>query len=67
MGINGLLQELPCGDSKTSTCVRFKKIDLLRGRLVDIDTGTLIYVCVLRHKDVYNAGNYLPAAGEFPR
>ena len=43
MGINGFLQELPDGDSKTSACVGFEKLDLLRGRLVDINTGTLIY------------------------
>ena len=42
-------------------------LGLLRGRPVDIDTGTLIYVCALRHKDVYNAGDYLPAAAEFQR
>ena len=64
MGINGLLQELPGGDNKTSACVGFEKFDFLRGRPVDIDTVTLIYVCALRHKDEYNAGNYLPAAVE---
>ena len=50
MGINGLLQELPGGDSKTSTCVGFEELNFLRGRPVDIDTGTLIYLCALRHK-----------------
>ena len=67
MGINGLLKELPGGDTKTSTRVGFDKLALLRGRPVDIDTGTLIYTCALRHKDAFNAGDYLPAAGKFQR
>ena len=67
MGVNGLLQELPGGDIKTSARVGFEKLGLLRGRPVDTDTGTLIYVCALRHKDAYNAGDYLPAAAEFQR
>ena len=67
MSINCLLQDLPGGESKTSACVRFEKLDLLRSRPPDIDTGTLICVSALQHKDAYNVSKYLPAAGEFQR
>ena len=67
MGITGLLKELPGGDMKTSAYVGFDTLDVLRGVPVDIDTGTLIYACALRHKDAFNAGDYLPAAAEFQR
>ena len=67
MGITGILKELPGGDMKTSAYVGFDTLDLLRGVPVDIDTGTLLYACALRHKDAFNAGDYLPAAAEFQR
>ena len=44
MGINGLLQELPGGDSKTSTCVGFEKLDLLRLQ----SDSFLLFVSTLR-------------------
>ena len=57
MGITGILKELPGGDMKTSAYVGFDTLDLLRGVPVDIDTGTLLYACALRHKDAFNAGD----------
>ena len=65
MGINDLFKELPGGDIKTSVRVGFDKIALLLERLVDIDNGTLIYTCALRHHNAYNAVDYLPAAPKF--
>lgn len=69
MGIHGLLAELPGG--KTSETKRdFSKLTMLSGqkrKCVDIDTGTLLFICALRHKVPYLAGDYLPAACEFLR
>ena len=67
MGVKGLLRELPGGDMKDQR-VGFHTLDVLRGEArhpVDIDTGTLIFVCALRHKVAYNSGNYVPAARDF--
>jgi hypothetical protein len=33
----------------------------------EIDSGTLIYVCALMHREAYDAGDYLPAVKEFQR
>ena len=67
MGISGILKELPGGVIKTSARVGFDKLGLLRGRLVDIDTDTLLCTCALRHMDTYNTGNYLPIVSKFQR
>ena len=64
MGITGLLQELPGGDIKTSARVGFEKLGLLRDRPVDIDAGTLIYVCALRVSRAVAAGMICRGASE---
>ena len=67
MGVKGLLRELPGGDMKDQR-VGFHTLDVLRGEAchpVDIDTGTLVFVCALRHKVEYNSKNYVPAARDF--
>ena len=46
----------------------FGTLDTLRGdqrHPVDIDAGTLIFVCAIRHKEAYNSGDYTPAARNF--
>ena len=47
----------------------FSKLTMLQcgSKKVDIDSGTLIFVCALMHKEEYKAGNYLPAVQEFQR
>ena len=65
MGINGLLKNLPGDNIKISSRIDLGKLSLLCGHPVDINTGMLIYICALRHKAVFNAGNYLPAADNF--
>ena len=65
MGVKWLLKELPVGDVKACTRVGFLGLEILRGCLVDIDTCPLVFVCTLRHKEAFNAVNYVPAAGEF--
>ena len=67
MGINVILNELPGGNIKILALVGFDKLGLLCGRPVDIDTGTLIYICVLRHKGAHNVGDNLHTASEFKR
>jgi hypothetical protein len=62
MDVKGLLRELPWGDVKACTQVGFSKLKILRSRLSNINTGTLIFVCVLRHKEAY-----VPAANGFQR
>ena len=50
--------------------VGFATLSALRGearRHADIDTGTLIFVCALGHKEAYGNGDYVPAAREFQR
>ena len=40
--------------------VGFLTLDILRGparRPADIDTGTLVFVCALRHKEAFKAGD----------
>ena len=66
MGVKGLLRELPGGDVKACTRVGFSTLDILRSRPADIDTGTLIFVCALRHKEVFNEGGY-PSAATTPK
>jgi len=34
---------------------------------IDIDTGTLLFVCAYRHRHAYNAGDYLPSVLAFHR
>ena len=53
MGITDLLKELPGGNAKTSTHYGFANLAILRSFLASIDTGTLLFVCALRHKDVF--------------
>jgi hypothetical protein len=45
---------------KACTRVGFSTLDILRSRPADIGTGTLIFVCALRHKEAYDAGDYVP-------
>ena len=67
MGITDILKELPDGNAKTSTRYGFADLVILRSFPASIDTGTLLFVCAFRHKDVFVAGNYKPAAREFQR
>lgn len=69
MGVKGLLKELPGGDVGQCQRTGFANLAALHNRFrpADIDTGTLIFVCALRHKEAYNAGDYVPAAREFQR
>ena len=67
MGVKGLLKELSGGDTKACTRVGFSSLEILRSRLVDIITGTLVFVCALRHKEAHNRGRYLPACRKFQR
>ena len=66
MGVAGLLGELP-GGSMEETQHGFSQLAILLDgiRRVDLDTGTLCYVCALRHKEAFNAGNYTPSARDF--
>ena len=65
MGVKEVRKELPGGDVNVCTCVGFSKLEIPRSRSVDIDTDTLVFLCALRHKDVFNAGNCVPTDGEF--
>jgi len=58
MGIRGLLPELPCRSG-----TGFGQLEELRdgNNKGEIDSGTLIYVCALMHREAYDAGDYLPA------
>ena len=60
MGINNLLQELYGGGDPQSG---FSKLSVFNDkcRRVDIDTGTLIFVCALCHKEDCIVGDYIPA------
>ncbi|KAL7552027.1 hypothetical protein ACHAWF_017125 [Thalassiosira exigua] len=68
MGIKKLLGQLPGGKAE-DTRRGFGNLKILRNknRPVDIDTGTLIFACTLKHRVAHNAGNYEPAAREFQR
>ena len=59
MGINKLLPEFP-GGPMTSAKAGFDLLNpLLQGdETTDVDMGTLVYVCALKHKNTYNGGNY---------
>ena len=69
MGIKNLLKKLPSDDALQFQRYDFSKLEILRNKngQADIDTMTLLVVCALRHKEAYNAGNYIPAAREFQR
>ena len=69
MGVKGLLPELPGGSMKDNGHCGFSGLDILRNktRPADIDTGTLVFVCALRHKEAFNNGDYTPAARKFQR
>ena len=67
MGITDLLKELPGGNAKTCTRYGFADITILRSFPASVDTGTLLFVCAFRHKDAFDAGDYIPAAREFQR
>ena len=68
MGVKGLLKELP-GGSMDESFHGFLNLDILRNKCLpaDIDTGTLVFVCALRHREAFNSGNYTPSAREFQR
>ena len=65
MGITDLLKELPGGNAKTSTRYGFANLAILRRFLASIDTGMLVFVCDLRHKEAYNTWDYVHAAREY--
>jgi hypothetical protein len=65
MGIKGLLSELPGGKMDDLYRGFADLSDLMKGERVDIDAGTLLYVCAWRHKQVYADGNYLPSVAAF--
>ena len=67
MGITDLLKELPGGNAKTSTRYGFADLAILRSFPASVDTGTLLFVCALWHKDAFNAGDYIPSVAEFQR
>ena len=62
MGIKDLLKELPGGNVKNSTRYGFADLAILRSFPASVDTGTLLFVCAFRHKDAFNAGDYIPSA-----
>ena len=67
MGVKGLPKELP-GGGVEDQCVRFLTLGVLQGptrRPDDIDTGTLVFSCALRHKEAYNTGYHVPITREF--
>ena len=69
IGVKGLPKELPGGNMENQR-VQFLTLDILRGptrRPTDIDTSTLVFVCALRHKEIYNVRDYVPAACELHR
>lgn len=65
MGISDLLSNLPggpIGQQKT----RFAKCkEQLAGRKLDIDSGSLLFVCAIAHKETYSNQIYEPAVAEF--
>ena len=69
MGTKGLLKELP-DSNMGDKCVGFSTLNVIRGkvqRLVNIDTGTLVFVCVLKHNAAFKTGGYVPPSTcEFP-
>eukprot|EP00978_Attheya_sp_CCMP212_P027788 scaffold93977_cov62-Attheya_sp.AAC.3 len=66
MGIKDLLPKLPVSGGDIAL-KPFASISSLRDKVipVDFDTGSLVYVCVIRHKVVFKDGDYLPAVSEF--
>ena len=68
MGIPGLLKELP-GGTMADSCFSFSKLIELQDTKdpIDIDSSTLVFLCALKYKDTYKAGNYIPAVPKFHR
>jgi len=69
MGVDGLLRELH-GGRMTEQSVGFAELTewLHKSkRPIDIDTGTLLFVCAYRHRHAYNLGDYLPSVRAFQR
>ena len=69
MGIDGLLKELH-GGRMTEQSVGFAELNkwLHKSKTpIDVDTGTLLFVCAYRHRHAYNAGDYLPSVLAFHR
>ena len=64
MGVKGLLKELPGGDVGQCQRTGFANLAALHNRFrpADIDTGTLIFVCALRHEEAHDEGDYPPTA-----
>ena len=65
MRIHGLLGQLPC--EPVSGLRNLKELAGGKKTPADIDTGTLIFVCALTHKEAYNARQYKPSLAEFQR
>ena len=68
MGIKDLLPELPGGHSSESK-TSFNLLEMFkdRGRPADIDVGTLIYICAIRHKPAFLQRDHTPSLREFQR
>jgi hypothetical protein len=63
MGIESIYPQLPGGSEKRT---RFRNCkDLVAGRKLDIDAGTLIFTCALEHRETFNQGIYKPAVTSF--
>ena len=60
IGVKGLLKVLPGGDVAACTRVGFSNLEILHSCSVDIDTGTLAFVCDLRHTEAFNAVRACP-------
>ena len=54
MKVKGPLRELPGGDAKACTRVGTSKLEILRSRPANIDTGMLISGYALRHGEAYS-------------
>ena len=69
MGIKGLLKELP-GGKMADQRVGFDALAASRGAgrfSAEVDAGSVLHICALRHKAPFDDGDYVPAAREFNR
>ena len=66
MGISGSLTALP-GGTMANSRFSFSKLTELQDTQdpIDIDSGTLVFLCALKYKDTYNACNYIPVFENF--
>ena len=62
VGTKGRFKDLPGGNIEDH-CVGFFMLNVLSRpaqRLAGIGTSTLVFVCTLWHKEVFNTGTYIP-------